>query len=73
MISKVRSVFNWSFRNLPLTQHTKVWHKFSVWSMKLDNSNTALKIIPRYIKLNPDFKEQFADYLKERGMIDKCV
>jgi pre-mRNA-splicing factor SYF1 len=41
--------------------------------MKLDNSNTALKIIPRYIKLNPDFKEQYADYLKQRAMIDKSV
>lgn len=41
--------------------------------MKLDNSNTALTVIPRYIKLNPDFKEQFADYLLERKMYNKAV
>lgn len=41
--------------------------------MKLDNSSTALSVIPRYIKLNPDFKEQFADYLLERKMYNKAV
>lgn len=41
--------------------------------MKLDNSNTALTVIPRYIKLNPDFKEQFADYLRNRKMYTRCV
>lgn len=41
--------------------------------MKLDNSNTALTVIPRYIKLNPDFKEQFADYLLERKMYNRAV
>jgi len=24
--------------------------------MKLDNTATALKVVPRYLKLNPDFK-----------------
>ena len=56
LISKTRQIYNWSFRNLPLTQHEKIWHKFSVWTMKLDNSNTALKVVPRYLKINPDFK-----------------
>lgn len=41
--------------------------------MKLDNSNTALTVIPRYIKLNPDFKEKFVDYLLERKMYDRAV
>jgi pre-mRNA-splicing factor SYF1 len=72
-ISKTRAVFNWSFRNLPLTQHEKIWKKFSLWAMKLDNSSTALSVIPRYIKLNPDFKEQFSDYLLERKMYNKAV
>jgi pre-mRNA-splicing factor SYF1 len=41
--------------------------------MKLDNSNTALTVIPRYIKLNPDFKEEYVEYLKSRNMIEKSV
>ncbi len=41
--------------------------------MKLDNSNTALTVIPRYIKLNPDFKEKFVNYLLERKMYDRAV
>lgn len=34
--------------------------------MNLDSNKTALSIIPRYLKINPDFKEQFADYLYEQ-------
>ena len=41
--------------------------------MKLDNSATALHCIPRYLKLNPDFKEQYADYLYEKGLYKECV
>lgn len=41
--------------------------------MKLDNSSTALKVIPRYIKLNPDFKQVYVDYLKQRGYYDMCI
>ena len=41
--------------------------------MKLDNSATALHCIPRYLKLNPDFKEQYADYLYEKGLYEECV
>lgn len=41
--------------------------------MKLDNSNTALTVIPRYIKLNPDFKEKFADYLLDKKMFNRAV
>ena len=39
--------------------------------MKLDNTATALRIVPRYIKINPDFKENFADYLIERQLFDR--
>lgn len=41
--------------------------------MKLDNMTTALRIIPRYIKINPDFKESFAEYLLERNLYDKAA
>ncbi len=34
---------------------------------------TALRIIPRYIKINPDFKETFAEYLLERNLYDKAA
>ena len=56
MISKTRAVYNWSLKNLPLTQHEKIWTKYAKWCMKLDNTATALRTIPRYLKINPDFK-----------------
>jgi len=41
--------------------------------MKLDNCSTALRIIPRYLKFNPDFKETFSDYLIERQLYDRAA
>ena len=41
--------------------------------MKLDNTVTALNTIPRYLKLNPDFKEQYADYLYDKKLYNKCL
>ena len=73
LITKTRAVFNWSFRNLPLTQHEKIWNKFAKWCMSLDNISTALRAIPRYLKLNPDFKEQYADFLYEKEQYSLCV
>jgi pre-mRNA-splicing factor SYF1 len=73
MITKTREVYNWSFRNLPLTQHEKIWKKFVVWAMKLDNYLTALHIVPRYLKINPDFKETYVEYLLEKELYDKAA
>lgn len=63
LISKARFVYNWSFKNLPLTQHEKVWAKFAPWVLSLQNPKTAIEVIPRYLKLNPDYKEIYATYL----------
>ena len=73
LVTKTRAVFNWSFRNLPLTQHEKIWKKFTKWCMKLDNISTALAAIPRYLKLNPDFKEEYVDYLYQKEQYHLCV
>lgn len=73
MVTKAREVYNWSFRNLPVTQHDKIWTKFISWAMKLDNITSALRIIPRYLKVNPDFKETYAEYLIERNLFDKAA
>jgi pre-mRNA-splicing factor SYF1 len=69
-VRKAREVYNWSFRNLPLTQHEKIWQKFAAWTMRLENPATAMHVIPRYLKLNPDFKETYAEFLISRQLID---
>lgn len=73
LISRARLVYNWSFKNLPLTQHEKIWAKYAPWVLSLDNPKTAAQVIPRYLKLNPDYKEIFATYLKERKEHDLCA
>jgi pre-mRNA-splicing factor SYF1 len=72
-VRRAREVYNWSFRNLPLTQHEKIWQKFTAWTMRLDNPATAMHVIPRYIKLNPDFKETYAEFLISRGLYDRAA
>jgi pre-mRNA-splicing factor SYF1 len=73
MVRRAREVYNWSFRNLPLTQHEKVWQKFTAWAMRLDNPQTALHIVPRYLKLNPDFKETYAEFLISRQLYNEAA
>ena len=73
MVTKAREVYNWSFRNLPLTQHDKIWKRFVDWVMKLDNYWTALRTVPRYLKINPDFKETYAEYLLEKKLFNRAA
>jgi pre-mRNA-splicing factor SYF1 len=73
LISRARFVYNWSFKNLPLTQHEKVWAKYAPWVLSLENIKTATQVIPRYLKLNPDYKEIYATYLRERREFDLCA
>jgi pre-mRNA-splicing factor SYF1 len=35
LISRARFVYNWSFKNLPLTQHEKIWAKYAPWVLSL--------------------------------------
>lgn len=73
LVQKTRQVYNWSFRNLPLTQHEKIWSKFTAWAMSLYNTSTAIAVIPRYLKLNPDFKQNYASFLISRGLNDRAA
>lgn len=41
--------------------------------MRLDNSATALRIVPRYLKINPDFKQTYAEYLIEKKLYDHAA
>ena len=41
--------------------------------MKLDNYWTALRIIPRYLKINPDFKENYVEFLLEKKLYDRAA
>ena len=39
--------------------------------MRLERPDTALHVIPRYIKLNPDFKETYVEYLISRQLYNE--
>lgn len=41
--------------------------------MRLENPATALHVVPRYLKLNPDFKETYAEFLISRGLINEAA
>lgn len=41
--------------------------------MKLDNITTALRAVPRYLKINPDFKQTYAEYLFQRKQYDRAA
>lgn len=71
-IRKIRQVLDRALQALPVTQHEKIWEEYSNWAM---NEVTYLPlskyIIDRYCKINQDFQEDYANFLKEQGEYDE--
>jgi pre-mRNA-splicing factor SYF1 len=74
-IKKIRETLDKALQALPVTQHDKIWDEYSKWALEeITYIPLAKYIIERYIKLNPDFLEEYANWLKEKGEHDEyCV
>ncbi len=59
--------------SLPVTQHEKIWEIYLDWVITLPSSQTAICVYNRYIKLNPDIREDFIEYLIDIKRYDEVV
>jgi pre-mRNA-splicing factor SYF1 len=48
-----------------LTQHSKIWEVVSEKAKSIKNGTVGKHILERYLKLNPDFIEDYVSYLKD--------
>jgi pre-mRNA-splicing factor SYF1 len=72
-ITRTRHVFDRALMSLPVTQHDKIWEYYLDWVVTLPSSQTAICIYNRYIKLNPDIREDFIEYLIGIKRYDEVV
>lgn len=49
--------------SLPVTQHKRIWKKYCDWTISSDSIKTAKHVYERYLKVNPDSKEDYLDFL----------
>lgn len=72
-ITRTRHIFDRALMSLPVTQHDKIWEIYLDWVITLPNSQTAVCVYNRYIKLNPDIREDFIEYLIDIKRYDEVV
>lgn len=63
LVTKTRETFDKALASLPATQHEKIWVLYHSWAFQLDSIQTSKSIFQRYLRINPDFKENYLDYL----------
>lgn len=72
-IIKTRHIFDRALMSLPVTQHEKIWEIYLDWVITLPSSQTAICVYNRYVKLNPDIREDFIEYLIDIKRFDEVV
>lgn len=65
LITKTRHVFNGALQALPATQHEMIWKPYVEWAKSIDCPHVSKHIYQRYIKHNPDAREEYIDFLLE--------
>ncbi|CAD8151307.1 unnamed protein product [Paramecium octaurelia] len=63
-----RNVYDRALQSLPVTQHHRIWKAYCQWISKTESIKTAISIYNRYIKINPDYKEEYLDYLVSKQL-----
>jgi len=64
-ITKVRHVFDTALQALPATQHEMIWKPYVKWAKTINCLKVSKHIYERYVKNNPDAREEYIDFLLE--------
>ena len=73
LITKTRHCFDNALKSLPVTQHDKLWELYIKWAESLPLSQTAILVYKRYLRLNPDGREDFINYLISIKKFDEAM
>ena len=52
LITKTRKIYNLALKNLPATQHKKIWKSYLDFAIKTDCEKTIINVYKRYMKIN---------------------
>ena len=73
LITKTRKIYNLALKNLPATQHKKIWKSYLEWAIKIDSESTIINVYKRYMKINPDIKEDYIDFLIGTSHFEEAI
>lgn len=63
LVTKTRKMFDNALKSLPVTQHDKIWNLYIDWANSLQVFETTISIYKRYLRFNPDSREEYVNYL----------
>ncbi|XP_050306886.1 pre-mRNA-splicing factor syf1 homolog isoform X1 [Anthonomus grandis grandis] len=72
-ITRTRKVFDRALRALPVTQHHRIWPLYLVFVKKHDIHETAVRVFRRYLKLFPEYGEEYVEFLNDVGRLDEAA
>ena len=58
---------------MPITQHHRIWPLYLNFVKKHDIPETAVRVFRRYLKLFPENREEYVEYLVEIGRLDEAA
>ena len=72
-VTLARRTFDRALRSLPITQHGRIWKLYADWAKSIAVTETAVRVWGRYMKLQPDMREDFVEMLLARGLKGKAA
>ena len=73
LITKTRKIYNLALKNLPATQHKKIWKNYLDFAIRTDCEKTIINVYKRYMKINPDIKEDYIDFLISTSHFEEAI
>ncbi|KAG2225051.1 hypothetical protein INT45_003251, partial [Circinella minor] len=71
-ITRTRRTFDRALRALPVTQHSRIWELYLKFSQQV-GGETAIRVLRRYLKLEPSHIEEYVDSLKDLERYDEAA
>ncbi|CAG9759678.1 unnamed protein product [Ceutorhynchus assimilis] len=71
-ITRTRKVFDRALRALPVTQHHRIWPLYLKFVSKHDIPETSVRVFRRYLKLFPENREEFVEFLQKIDRLDEA-
>src|SRR5690349_1910989 len=72
-ITLTRKTFDKAIKSLFITQHDRIWEEYIKWAEGLPYPQTGIIVYQRFVKFNPDAREDFIDFLLKFKRFDLAI
>lgn len=72
-ITRTRRTFDRALQALPVTQHDRIWPLYIDFIKMHEIPETGIRVFKRYLKLQPEFAEDYIDYVRRIGRLDDAA